>query len=307
MSTYLPTNSPTLTLGSAMWGWNTSQGTVFKMLDEWYAQGFRQVDTATNYPIDKDPAHFRLAEKILREWIGANRITDLEMIMKIGSVNNLFTPENILSKSFILMMLDEYQYLFNSNLQTLMVHWDNREDKDEINETLAALAIVEKSNLKLGLSGIRFPEIYAELNEAYQLDFSVQIKHNVIYSDHQRYAPFHGKRRFITYGINAGGLKLNAGKYSEKSTLKTRGGNIEKKPPVLNKIKKIIETFNSENKHSPITDFYQIGLIYAYYHPEVESILLGASSVEQLKKNILFYEILQRFDYSSLYDSLINI
>ncbi|MEO1260674.1 MAG: aldo/keto reductase [Bacteroidota bacterium] len=304
MSTQLPENSPALILGSAMWGWNVDKNVVFNLLDEWYAAGFRQVDAATNYPIDKKPAHFRLAEKMLLEWIGANGIEDLQVMMKIGSVNNLFTPENILTKSFILMMLDEYRHLFKNNLHTLMVHWDNRSDKDEINDTLEALAIAENNNLKVGLSGIKFPKIYADLNEQYQMDFSIQLKHNVIYSDYQRYAPFHGKRRFITYGINAGGLKLNKGKYSVKSTLKTRGGNIEEAPVVLKKIKKIIDDHNSANSNFLLSEFFQVGLIYAFYHPEVKSILLGASNVEQLKSNLHFYQRLIENDGFDLYAKL---
>ncbi len=98
--------SPTLILGTAMWGWTTPRETAFAMLDEWYSRGFREVDTATNYPIDRDPEHFRLAEKILLEWIAAHGVTDLEVMMKIGSVNNLRSPEHLLTKSFILMMLD---------------------------------------------------------------------------------------------------------------------------------------------------------------------------------------------------------
>lgn len=287
-------------LGSAMWGWNTTKATVFQLLDEWYKKGFRQVDAATNYPIDKNPAHFRLAEKMLLEWIGAHGINDLKVMMKIGSVNNLFTPEHILTKSFVFMMLDEYQHLFKKNLHALMVHWDNRNDKAAINETLEVLNIAKNRNLEVGLSGIRYPEIYGAINKKYDLDFLIQIKHNVIYSDYERYLPFHGKRRFVAYGINAGGLKLNAEKYASNSTLKTRGGNIEKEPTVLNDIKKLINDPNLENK-SRIEEFYQIGLIYAFYHPEIKGILIGTSKLEQLKNNISFYEKLKSGDFSHLY------
>ncbi len=295
---------PHLLLGSAMWGWNTPKETVFNLLDEWYAQGFRQVDAATNYPINKNPSDFRLSEKILLEWIKTHGISDLQVMMKIGSVNNLFTPEHILTKSFILMMLDEYQHLFENNLHTIMVHWDNREKEEEINETLEAFLIAKNKGLNIGLSGIKHPNIYFELNKKYNFDFSIQIKHNVIHSDYQRYVPFHGKRRFITYGINAGGLKLNADKYSEKSTLKTRGGDIENEPPILQKIKKAISIFNKENSPPPITGFFQIGMINAYYHPDIQGILIGASKMEQLNENIRFYRLLQEVDYSHLFNHL---
>lgn len=289
-----------------MWGWNTSKETALALLDEWYAQGFRQVDTATNYPIDKNPEHFRLAENILLEWIKTHGINDLQIMMKIGSVNNLFTPEHILTKSFILMMSDEYHHLFKNNLATIMVHWDNRENAEEINETLEAFSTIKNNGLNIGLSGIKRPDLYFELNKKWGLGFSIQIKHNIIYSDYNRYADFHGKPRFITYGINAGGLKLNADNYSKNSTLKTRGGNIDNEPPILQKIKKIISAFNSTTNKSPITAFYQVGMVNAFYHKDVSSILLGTSKVAQLQENIRFYRLLQEMDYSDLFSMIKN-
>jgi len=226
-----------LILGTAMWGWTTPKETAFAMLDEWYEKGFREVDAATNYPIDKDPSHFRLSENILLEWINANGISDLEVMMKIGSVNNLRTPEHILTKSFILMMLDEYAFLFGKNLKTLMVHWDNRENEKEIEETFEAFVEVKNKDLKLGLSGIKYPRKYAKINQEYQFDFRIQMKHNLIYSDYERYKPFHGFPRFIAYGINAGGLKLDAKNYSEKSSLKARGGDVLKEPFFMKKLR----------------------------------------------------------------------
>lgn len=295
---------PDLILGTAMWGWNTNKETAFALLDEWYAQGFRQVDTATNYPIDKNPAHFRLAENILLEWIKTHGIDDLKVMMKIGSVNNLFTPEHILTKSFVLMMSDEYRHLFKNNLATIMVHWDNRENSEEINKTLEAFLTLKNSGFKIGLSGIKWPDLYFELNKNWSLDFLIQIKHNIIYSDYHRYADFHGKPRFITYGINAGGLKLNADNYSEKSTLKTRGGNIDNEPPILQKIKKIISEFNLTTNKPPITAFYQVGMINAFYHKDVSGILLGTSKVEQIRENIRYHRLLQEMDYSDLFKKL---
>lgn len=287
-----------------MWGWNVSKETVFELLDEWYKEGFRKIDSATNYPIDKNPNHFRLAEKILLEWIKVNGINDLEIMMKIGSVNNLFTPEHVLNKSFILMMLDEYENLFKNNLNMLMVHWDNREKEEEIKETLEAFLEIKKRGLNVGLSGVKFPEIYFELNKKYNFDFSIQVKHNVLYSDCQRYKGFNKKRCFIAYGINAGGLKLNADKYSKNSTLKKRGGNINDEPDILQKIKNAIKGFNEEKNNEPITGFYQVGLINAIYHEGIKGVIIGASKKEQLKSNIGFYRKLNEEGCMGFYEKI---
>ena len=295
---------PDLLLGTAMWGWTTPRETAFQLLDEWYRRGFRAVDAATNYPIDRVPAHFRLAENFLLEWIKTHGVNDLEVMMKIGSVNNLRTPEHVLTESFILMMLDEYKWMFGSNLGTLMVHWDNRNDAAAVEETLVGLDFARKAGLRTGLSGIRHPEIYHVLNARYGFDFSIQIKHNPLHSDYEHYALFHGARRFIAYGINAGGLKLRQEGYSQNSCLQARGGNPAAALDTLQKLEAIVAKGN-ENTHRPkLVAMHQLGLIFAYYQPGMAGILTGPSSPVQLNANIDFYQMLPEADYADIYGEL---
>ncbi len=293
-----------LILGTAMWGWTTSKETAFGLLDEWYAKGFRQVDGATNYPINKQPEDFRKAENILLDWIKTHGIADLEVMMKIGSVNNLRTPEHLLTKSFVLMMLDEYAWLFGKNLHTLMVHWDNREETEAIRETLEALQTVKEKGLQVGLSGIQRPDIYAALNREFQLDFRIQIKHNVLQSDYGRYAAFHGQRRFIAYGINAGGLKLDPSFYHENSSLKARGADVEKMRPMAEKLIRIVDAANQNTERPPLTAMHQIGMIHAFYQPDMQGILLGVSNVGQLKESIDFHNLLNHNDYRDVFEKI---
>lgn len=296
----------TLILGSAMWGWTVSAAVVFDLLDEWYQAGFREVDAATNYPIDKNPDHFRRSEQILQEWIKANGVNDLRVMMKVGSVNNLFTPEHLLTRSFMQMMLDEYRHLFGGNLDTFMIHWDNRSEAAAIRESLDVLKEAHASGLSVGLSGIKFPETYAALNSEYQLPFRIQIKHNVFYSDHNRYASFHGQRRFIGYGINGGGIKLDAAQYSDNSTWKARGGIPGKEPDRVEEVQHLIKQQSGHPDRPTIDSFYQIGLIHAYYHPEIAGILIGASNKKQLKESIHFFQSLKELDYTDIYQGLID-
>ena len=95
----------------------------FPVIEKFYNRVLGWWDTATNYPISKNPEHWRLAENILAEWIDAHGISDLEVSIKLGSLNNLFTPEHNLSKSFLLMGLDYYQHLFKKNLHIFAIHW----------------------------------------------------------------------------------------------------------------------------------------------------------------------------------------
>lgn len=287
-----------------MWGWTMPKAICFDLLQHYYEQGFRTIDTATNYPINKNPEDFRRSENILLEWINTHGINDLQVIVKIGSVNNLRSPEHNLNKSFILMNLDDYQYKYASNFNMIMIHWDNRDQEGEIRESLEALDIARQRGLAIGLSGIQHPEIYQSLNNEFHFDFHFQCKHNILQSDYNRYVLFHGKRRFTTYGINAGGIKLQTTDYETNSSLKARGGNVENEHPLAQPLQRIINEANAHNNRPILSTMNHIGMIFAYYSPDIESILVGPSKLSQLKDTLEFYTHLQSYDYADVYDHL---
>jgi aryl-alcohol dehydrogenase-like predicted oxidoreductase len=294
---------PALILGTAMWGWTMDARTCFSVLDAFYEAGFRQVDAATNYPINRQPADFRLSEHILCDWIQTHGVTDLRVMMKVGSVDNMRSPDNNLHKSFLLMCLDDYRELLGSNLDMLMIHWDNREDEPEIAQTLEALALVRAAGLKVGLSGIRFPEAYANANEALQLNFYIQIKHNLLQSDYNKYKSFHGKRRFLAYGINAGGVKLDAAEYASQSSLTVRGGDTSNQSPLIAGLKNWLDSQQAKY----VSDFNQCSMTYAYHSEDMAGLLIGPSKVDQLRDTIDFYKKLQQADYQYIYDQLVEL
>ncbi|NUQ23060.1 MAG: aldo/keto reductase [Saprospiraceae bacterium] len=294
---------PALILGTAMWGWTMDAHICFSVLDTFYEAGFRGVDAATNYPINRQPEDFRLSERILCDWIKTHGVPDLRVMMKVGSVDNMRSPDNNLHKSFLLMCLDDYRELLGSNLDMLMIHWDNREDESEIAQTLEALALVCAAGLKVGLSGIRFPEAYAKANEAFNLDFYIQIKHNLLQSDYNKYKSFHGERRFLAYGINAGGVKLNAADYASQSSLSVRGGDTSNQSPLIAGLKSWLDS--QQAKH--VSDFNQCSMTYAYHSEDIAGLLIGPSKVDQLRDTIDFYNKLQQTDYQDIYNQLIEL
>jgi aryl-alcohol dehydrogenase-like predicted oxidoreductase len=295
------TNKPSLALGTAMWGWTVAPEAAFALLDAFYAAGGREVDGATNYPINKIPEDFRRAERILAEWAGAHGVTDLKVMMKVGSIDNLRSPEHNLSKSFLLICLDEYQALLGANLDTLMVHWDNRDSEADIAETLEALAIARQAGLRVGLSGIRHPERYARLNLDFGLDFRIQIKHNLLQSDYARYRDFHGSRRFIAYGLNAGGVKLRAEEYGPGASLAARGGNPGETPPLVHDLRQWLAALPNANRRPLPTAMNHLGMIYAWYHPDISTLLAGPSSAGQMQDTLNWAQHLGQYDYSDLY------
>ena len=276
---------PTLLLGTAMWGWTIPRSTCFSLLDVFYQSGFREVDTAVNYPINQRPEDFRAAEGILMEWIRTHGVKDLKVTMKVGSLNNLRTPEHNLSKSFLLMNLEDYRHRLGSNLDTFMIHWDNRSEEAEVRETMEALIKVRDFGLRVGLSGIRFPDIYAQINSApdFGFDFRIQIKHNWMQSDYGRYVKFHGRRCFVAYGIMGGGIKMDKSEYQENSTWKVRGGEPGKEPDAAGQLR----SWLAKNPDAP--GLPKLAMLFVAKSPDLEGMVLGPSSVVQLKDSISMY------------------
>ena len=302
-----------LVLGTAQWGWTIPREEAFRMLDAWLAAGHRKIDAATNYPINKNPADFRASEKILAEYVHAHGLHDLDIIIKIGALDNMRTPDINLAPSFILMMTEEYKRIFNGNLGGIMLHWDNRSEEGGIRGALEALATAQQNlQLRPGLSGIKHPEAYAAANRELGLIFDIEGKHNVLHSDIPRYSPFFTlgadnentpHHRFYAYGINAGGLKLE-GPYPPGSTLIARGGDPDQAAAVLDRIRTKLPDWNLAFVRPPVRTMNHLGLIFAGLNPAVHGIILGLRSVAQMHDSLDFWRNLETYDYSDIWKAV---
>lgn len=294
-------------LGTSMWGWTISKTTAFQLLDFFYANGQRQVDTATNYPINKNSADWRKSENILAEWLNAHGIADMKIWSKVGSLDNQMSPHHNLTPSFLYLAQDYYQNLFKSNLHTIGIHWDNRTDQKAIEATFTALSKINKDGLHIGCSGVQQPELYVAINKNYDLKFRIQLKNNLLQSDYHRYAPFHNNgSEWIAYGINAGGLKLATNRYRTQSYLKTRGGDPLQIHPIIPKIQTILAQTNQHIDRPPLITFHEVSLLYNYYQKGINGVLLGASSKEQLENSLEFINRLKQVNYRDVYKNILN-
>ncbi|MBK8194195.1 MAG: aldo/keto reductase [Lewinellaceae bacterium] len=312
--------SKTLVLGSAQWGWTISKPAAFKILDAWIDAGMREVDCATNYPINKNPADFRASENILFEYLQAHGLHDMRITMKIGSLDNMRSPVSNLAPSFVLMMGEEYYRLFGGNLRCLMFHWDNRDDTAAVRSSLEALKhLQQEMNIDAGISGIAHPDVYAQANADCGLIFDIQLKHNLLQSDLGRYRPLFIKssndttgnpvsagHRCFAYGINAGGIKLDAA-YGAESTFLARGGQPEKAAKIARQISSKLPEWNTAFVRPPLKTMNQIGLIHAGLNPNIHGIVLGVSTTDQLRQTLDFWQNPDTFDYSDVFDALEKI
>lgn len=285
-----------LFLGTALWGWAVARKTAFSLLDNFYAAGFRHIDTAANYPIDKDPEHFRAAESYIRAWIAAHKIDDLKITVKVGSLDNSGSPDNNLAFSFLLLSHEYYKKTFGVNLDTFMIHWDNRTTRGEISKTIEAMEIIGRRGLNLGLAGIAAPAIYASLLRPNSVK-SIQIKHNLFFSDIPRYASCFNPQEvsFVAYGINAGGLKLRSA-YHDTSSVTLRHIAPVRFEKELARIASLVE-----KSAVPSKSLNTLGMIYACANPHISGLIIGPSSDEQLEEAIICYHFIGAHDQSALY------
>ena len=111
---------------------------------------------------------------------------------------------------------------------------------------------------------------------------------------------------FTAYGINAGGLKLDAD-YRPDSTYLARGGDPEKAAVVLEKIRALLPTWNTAHVRPPVKTMNHIGLIHAGLHPGIGGIVLGLSSEAQLRETLDFWRNVEMFDYADVWTGLQKI
>ena len=282
-------------LGTAMWGWTIPKARCFQLLDTYYEQGGRRVDTATNYPINKKPADFRKAETWLAEWTRVHQVDDLQVLIKVGSIDNLGGPENRLLRSFLLMSLDYYRGLFGDNLRTFSLHWDNRPEKEAVVETIEVLVQAEQQGLETGLSGLKYPEHYAALLSNFKSKPWLQVKHHVFQSGLDYYSQLLPHCRPIAYGLTAGGIKRK-GQYAADSSLQARGGvhaHISSQTEALEDLFQQIVV--------KIPSVHHLGLVHAWSNPAIQGVLLGPSRVDQLQTSLQF---LQRLSSDTSYQEV---
>lgn len=296
-----------LILGTAAWGWTIDKKTCFDLLDAFLASGGRHIDAATNYPIDKNPAHFRASEGILAEYIRAHGLHDLQVIMKIGALDNMRSSESNLAPSFISMIAGEYQRILGANLHAIMPHWDNRTDPDAIGQTYETLQQLENEGVAIGLSGLAHPNLHLNGLRTLRGPVYLELKHHIFHSDFGKYrelldigAP---KIRPLIYGINAGGVKLD-GNYTENSSFIARQGVIKNWEQSLEKINTYLSLANNKHVRPPIKTMNQLGLIFAALHPEQFGIIVGVSSAAQWKQSVDTMRDIETFDYSDVYGFL---
>ena len=200
-----------LCLGTAMWGWSVNDNAAFSILDCFYNDGNRYVDTANNYPLDGNINNYQKSALLIAKWCKSRNVKDLKITYKIGSLSNSNSPENNLSPQYLRVQIDWAMEMFGDNFHCAMIHWDNRSNSILIKKTIDFLSnYLNKFSLVLGISGIKNPDIYKEIMSDMEIsEINIQSKHNFLYSDLDKYDCLSNMNsKLWGYGISVSGLKL---------------------------------------------------------------------------------------------------
>ncbi len=286
-----------LILGTALWGWGVSKKEAFLILDNFVENGGLYIDCATNYPINKNIKDYGLALLWIEEWIKINN-KRLFIIVKVGSLDNLGTPNFDLSSNNILTVSKKLIDTFGDSLGCISVHWDNRiENKDFklVQETVIALKeIKEKNNLSIGLSGIKNPRFYYEAMPDLVDDWIIQCKENFLTKEarlnYQEYFPL---SEYYAYGINMGGIKL----LDEKSV-----SAIIREINYSSKLKDVISTSLQDNIiiDNGLSTVNDLNMAFIFLKTIFNGIIIGPRTVEQLISTFKTWDVLSNLDSNKL-------
>ncbi|WP_417665695.1 aldo/keto reductase [Pseudidiomarina sp.] len=287
-------------LGSAMWGWAVTKHDVFSLLDQFVERGECLIDHATNYPINGVKEDFGIGLNWLAEWLSMNPSSGLEVLVKIGSLNNLGGPECDLSPQKIEDDYCKIQDKLGDRVKCVSIHWDNRssiENADEIISTLESLFRISRSNnCRIGISGIQDIELYSEFFSTNSVKPVIQVKENMLTSQARiNYSKYIKEADYIAYGIHLGGLRQD----SSGDTKTLRG---------IEHPEWLIKAFDNALHHADIkpspNNFYDISLYLAHVNSHLSGVIIGPKNATQLKSMLDFWDTLKKsknlLDHSAL-------
>jgi hypothetical protein len=227
-----------------------------------------------------------LADRIIRDWVRSNGINDLRITAKVGSINNNGDEESNLSFGHLGLLFEYYSGAFAENLSSMMVHWDNRGSQEAVNETIEFLRSIASTGVTPGLSGINNPILYSPLILD-EVRVPIQCKRNFFVDESERYHNFIDHADFYLYGINLGGVHRN-GLYNPDSTFSLREMRARFNSSDLRTVFKLLDKFR-QNSNSPINESFDLSFAYALNCRNAYGIILGPSSVIQLKRSLSLF------------------
>lgn len=296
--------SKKIILGTALWGWGITRTEAFSLLEKFFESGGVIVDTATNYPINKRKDDFGLAVKWLSEWTQFHSNEKYSLIVKLGSKNNMGGSEIDLRPKNIIETTKRLKDTFGQSLSCISIHWDNRsgetQDQIAISQTVEVMGKLRETGLDIGLSGIKDPKSYYLSNSLLLDDWIIQVKENFLTNKSRvQYQSYFPNARFLAYGINMGGIKLE-GYNNNASSINLRGINVD--PYVVEKIRILLESVR-RIVSCPI-NIYQLSLAFAHCNDYLSGVIIGPRNIKQLEETLIFWADLKNANQKLIWPDL---
>ena len=171
-------NKDRIILGTADFGGRISLGDSQKILDI-FLEKSKSIQTSTNYPMQND-IPFGETIVFLKNYLEKNNIVS-NLTINIGSLSNNYSNINDITPTFFYANFLMFKEMFPKQNLTLAIHWD---DQNESRIELLDLFNEIQHEVKIGLSGIRFPYNYSSNKIEYecQVNSYIDKKNNYMFS-----------------------------------------------------------------------------------------------------------------------------
>lgn len=275
-----------LVLGTALWGWGVDQATAFQIADIFRARGGLLIDTATNYPINRNLVDFGIASTWVAEWLRLNPDSGVHVLAKIGSIDNSGGPSTLLGSSFIDLSVSFLEAKFQEALSIVAVHWDNREDAAAIVETLDRFRAIRQCGYGVGFSGVSRPDLYRAAAPDLADQWVIQVKENLQTNEARaRFSSHFPNARYLAYGINMGGLKLD-GQFGANSSMALR--SIDTPAEARSRAAALFDVHRSLS-FAPAS-MNELALLNAFFTPNISGVIMGPRNALQAKQSMAYWD-----------------
>ena len=280
-------NIAPLIFGGNVFGWTVNESESFRLLDEFFENGFNCVDTANSYSNWVPGNKGGESETIIGKWIkNSKKRDDLVLITKVGW--EITENEKGLSKEYIIKEVENsLKRLQTDHIDLYMSHKDDPDTP--VQETLEAFdQLIKQGKVRyIGASNFfkdRLEESIKLSREKKLYEYKViQPKYNLYDRQFEKGNAKLAKKYdlgVITYSSLASGFLSGKYQSEEDFSKSARGGGMKK---YLNEkgfaILKVLNHLAKKYNCSPAT----ISLAWLLHHPLVTAPIASATDLSQLK------------------------
>lgn len=159
-------------LGTAGWAQKVPKTEAYRILETFYENGFRWVDTATNYPMDWEPKNYGKTISWLSDFY--TDFPGLKVFVKAGSATNQGDSTQLISASYFALIFDILGSRLGDGLGGLGIHWDKGTENSDRIALIEFFSEINSGGFAIGMSGIAIPELYTASPIATKLPWIIQ-------------------------------------------------------------------------------------------------------------------------------------